>query len=277
MKEIRIALAITVLLGHACLIAQSAARKPGDTLTYEAVDRQQITGGKLPPQAYAPRPPFTHAVKISVLSVDADGNAQVHVTLLNPFPAGVPGRAAAVAVAKAEWEASNRYKEFDARFTRDGALLVAADNSLQADNVPTGLSLAQTRDAMIAEAHNPAYQAKLAKNEAAAAFGVFNAVVLSCAKKTAFAAGDTWHVVSKSDGATYDVAVIGKQPYHGHDTVALSAKTHLDNPGGSIDVDATVYYDPQARLVVGMHTVNVSTIKVTGMASTATSDLNLKE
>jgi hypothetical protein len=277
MKQIRIALAIAVLVGISSLNALAVARKPGDTLTYEAVDHQQITGGKLPPQAYAPRPPFTHAVKISVLSVDPDGNAQVHVTLLNPFPEGVPGRAQFVAVAKAEWEASNRYKEFDARFTRDGALLVAADNSLQGDNGPTGLSLAQTRDAMIAEAHDPAYQAKLAKNEAAAAFGVFNAVVLSCAKKTSFTAGDTWRVVSKSDGATYDVAVIGKQPYHGHDTVVLNAKSHLDNPGGSTDADATVYYDPQARLVVGMHTVYGSTIKVTGMISTSISDLNIKE
>lgn len=45
-----------------------------------------------------------------------------------------------LASARKSWEEQNRYKEFDARFTRDGPLLVAVDNSQQSDVTPVATS-----------------------------------------------------------------------------------------------------------------------------------------
>lgn len=84
-------------------------------------------------------------------------------------------------------------------------------------------------------------------------------------------------MVSKTELATYDVTVTGKQSYHGHDTVVLSAKTHTSNPNGSSNTEATVYYDPQARLVIGMHNVITNNGQVTGVTMMSTYDVNLKE
>lgn len=268
---------VAVVLGFGLIAA--AARKPGDTLVYEIVDQSQIAGGHLPAQAYAPHPPTTRTFKIVVTSVDSDETAIAHVDFNTPVPASAAAlaRPSQLAAFRAEWDAQNRYKQVDARLTRDGVLLVAVDNSPQDDSNLKGKSLPQVRDAMVAEVHSPAYQAKLAANEAAGLFGLPNAVVLSCAKRTSLTDGDVWRVVSKSDGATYDVSVKGKQSYRGHNVVVLNAKFHSDYPTASTNVDAIVYYDLQAGLVVGTHTVTISRVQATGMTSTSTADLNLKE
>jgi hypothetical protein len=283
-----------VVLSICSLIAQTATRKPGDTLIYEVVAQVHISGGHLPPQAYAPQPVQNSAFKLAVTSVEPAGTALVHVVIDHPFPekeiaAKLPGGPLAAArnhtileSSRKEWADQNRYKEFDARLTRDGALLMAVDNSPQSDDTPksNGFSqadLAHFRDAMVTEVHSPAYQAKLAENEAAGTFTVPNVIALSCAKKTSFAAGDAWHVVSKTDLATYDVTVTGKELYRGHETVRLGVKSHNNSPNGSGATDATVYYDPQSRMVIGMHIVVTSIIQVTGMTSSSTSDVNLKE
>jgi hypothetical protein len=288
-------LALGLLVLSICpLMAQTATWKPGDTLTYEIVTHSEISGGHLPSQAYAPQSPQSSAIKIAVTGVDPNGNALVHVVIDRPFPEKeiaskmTGGPLAAVrngvilASARKSWEEQNRYKEFDAKFTRDGALLVAVDNSQQNDTIPKRTSysqaeLAHVRDEMVAEVKSPAYQATLAENEVAGAFTIPNVIALSCAKRTSFAAGDAWHVVSKADNATYDVNVVGRETYRGHDAIVLSAKSRFDSPNGSNSTDANVYYDPQAHLIVGMHSVITSNVQVTGMTSTTTSDFTFKQ
>ncbi len=288
-------LALGLLVLSTCLLmAQTATWKPGDTLVYEIAIHSQLSGGHLPSQAYAPQPAQNSSIKMSIISVDSGGTALVHVVIDRPFPekefaskmTGGPLAAARnsviLASARRSWEEQNRYKEFDARFTRDGALRVPVDNSEQSDTIPKPTSLSQAelahvRDEIVAEVKNPAYQAKLAENEAAAAFTIPNVIALSCAKHTSFAAGDAWRVVSKADNATYDVNVTGRETYRGHDAIVLSAKSRFDSPNGSNSTDANVYYDPQARLILGMHSVITSNVQVTGMISTTTSDFTFKQ
>ncbi len=275
------------------LSAQTGGLKTGDTLVYEVVAHMQISGGHLPSQAYAPQPTQHSSIKMSVTSVDPDGTALVHVSVDSVFPekeiaAKLPGGPLAaarnstiMASSRKEWEQQNQYKQFDARFTRDGALLVAVDNSPQSDNQPKAASMSQAdlarfRDAIIAEVHDPAYQAKLAENEVAGTFIIPNVIALSCAKRTSLAPGDAWRVASKADNATYDVSVTGKETYHGRDAIVLNAKSHVDYPNGSNSSDANVYYDPQAHLVLGMNSTVTGNIKVTGVTSISTSDFSLK-
>lgn len=283
-----------LVLSTGPLMAQTATWKPGDTLIYEIVTHSEISGGHLPSQAYTPQSPQSSSIKIAVTGVDPGGNALVHVVIDRPFPEKeiaskmTGGPLAAVrngvilASARKSWEEQNRYKEFDAKFTRDGALLLAVDNSQQSDTIPKPTSfsqaeLAHVRDEMVAEVKSPAYQATLAENEVAGAFTIPNVIALSCAKRTSFAAGDAWHVVSKADNATYDVNVTGRETYRGHDAIVLSAKSRFDSPNGSNITDANVYYDPQAHLILGMHSVITSNVQVTGMTSTTTSDFTFKE
>jgi hypothetical protein len=292
-KHILVAL-VGVALSIGFLVAQATMWKPGETIIYEIVAHSQISGGHLPSQAYASQPPQNSAIKISINSVDPDGSALVHVVVDRPFPekeiaAKMPGGPLAaarnsviLASARKGWEEQNRYKEFDARLTPDGALLVAVDNSQQGDDIakPKALTqgeLAHLRDAMVDEAKTPAYQAKLAENEAAGAFTIPNVIALSCAKRASFVAGTAWRVVSKADNANYDVNVTGQQTYGGHEAIVLSAKSHFDSSNGSNGTDADVYYDPQAHLVLGMHSVTTSKIQVTGVTSTTTSDFRLKQ
>jgi hypothetical protein len=292
-KPILLAIGAVVISTICSLRAQTSAWKAGDTLIYELVTHSQISGGHLPSQAYAPQPPQNSAIKMTMTGLDPSGTALVHVVIDRPFPdkdmaAKMPGGPLAagrnsviMASARKEWEQQNQYKEFDARFTRDGALLVAVDNSPQSDDTPkpktfTQADLAHYRDAMVADVHSPGYQAKLAENEVAGTFTIPNVIALSCAKRTSFAAGDAWRVVSKTDNGTYDVNVTGKEAYRGHDAVVLSAKSRFDSPNGSNITEASVYYDPQAHLVLGMHSVLTSNVQVTGMTSVTTSDFNLK-
>lgn len=273
---------VVVLCWTISLAAQTSTWKAGDTLVYEIVTSTHISGGHLPSQAYAEHAPQQRSYKIAVTGLDADGAAPIHVKIDTPFPEGqfhVPS--AVMAGARKGWDEQNRYKEFDAQLTHDGALVVAVDNAPGDNEAPRPKStsqadLAHYRDALVDEVNSPAYQSNLAKNDAAGTFQIPNVVALSCAKKGAFAVGDTWHVVSKSDNANYDIAVDGNQLYHGHNAVILKVKSNADNPNGSTDTTATVYYDSQSRLTVGMHIVTTSNIKVTGMTSTSTSDLNLK-
>jgi hypothetical protein len=293
LKHILLTLGVLVLsICH--LMAQTATWKVGDTLVYEIVTHSQISGGHLPSQAYAPQPPQNSSIKMAVTSVAADGTGLVHVVVDRPFPEkdvaskmqggplAAPRNSVILASARKGWEEQNRYKEFDGRFTRDGALLVAVDNSPQSDNIPkptalTQAELAHMRDAMVAEAKSPAYQAKLAENEVAGTFTIPNVIALSCAKRTSLSVGDTWRVASKGDNATYDVNITGTQTYLGREVVVLIAKSHFDSPNGSSSTDAVVYYDRQAHVVLGMHSVITSKVQVTGVTSTTTSDFNIKQ
>ena len=295
MRLKHILLVLDVLLLSACrLMAQTTTWKVGDALVYELVTHSQISGGHLPSQAYAPKPAQNSSIKMSVTSVDSDGNALVHVVIDRTFPEkefaskmtggplAAPRNSVILASARKSWEEQNRYKEFDAKFTRDGALLVAVDSSQQSDTIPKPTSLSQAelahvRDEMVAEVKSPTYQAKLAENEVAGTFIVPNMIALSCAKRASFAVGDAWHVVSKADNATYDVNVTGNETYRGRDAIVLSAKSHFESPNGSNSTDAKVYYDPQAHLILGMHNVVTSNIQVTGMTSTTTSDFTLRQ
>jgi hypothetical protein len=265
---------VTISLGVLLsAVAPAAARKQGDTLVYELVAGTTVTGSNHTNPFAAPG---QINFKIAVTSMKPDQSAIVHVTVDNlPPPSLAHGRFGAASLK--EFEEQHRYMQFDALLSPDGALLVAVDNNLQDSNPLEGLSQADMPKAIVGQLHSPEYQAKIAVNQAAGAFGVPNAVALSCAKRTSLSVGDTWHVVSKSDGGTYDVSVTGKQSYHGHDVVVLGAKFHMESPNGSISVDSTVYYDLQAHLIVGVHTVTNNEISVTGMKSTSTSDLNLKE
>jgi hypothetical protein len=295
MRLKRILLVLDVLLLSICrLMAQTPTWKAGDTLVYELVTHSQISGGHLPSQAYAPQSPQNSSIKIAITGLEPDGTALVHVVIDRPFPekdfaakqTGGPlaaGRNSVIlASARKSWDEQNRYKEFEARFTRDGALLVAMDNSQQSDTIPKPTSLSQAelahvRDEMVAEVKSPAYQAKLAENEVAGTFIVPNMIALSCAKRASFAVGDAWHVVSKADNATYDVNVTGKETYAGREAIVLTAKSRFDSPNGSNSTEANVYYDPQAHLIVGMHSVITSNVQVTGMTSTTTSDFTLRQ
>jgi hypothetical protein len=250
-----------------------AARKQGDTLVYELVAGTTVTGSKHTNPFAAPG---QINFKIAITSIKPDQSAIVHVTVDNLAPPSLAHGRFGAATLK-EFEEQHRYMQFDALLSPDGALLVAVDNNLQDSNPLEGLSQADMPKAIVAQLHGPEYQAKIAVNQAAGAFGVANAVALSCAKRTSLSVGDTWRVVSKSDGGTYDVSVNGKQSYHGHDVVALGATFHMESPNGSISVDSTVYYDLQAHLIVGVHTITKNDITVTGMKTTSTSDLNLKE
>ena len=71
--------------------------------------------------------------------------------------------------------------------------------------------------------------------------------------------------------------VTGKQSLAGRDVVVVEAKTATDGPNASTSIDATAYYDPQARLIVALHTLTNTVVKVTGMTSTSTADLTLNE
>jgi hypothetical protein len=265
-------LAVVVIIGD--LWSVSAARKAGGMLTYEMVSRSDVSGGgrKNP---YAGQPGVTN-FKITVTSVDAEENAVVHVVVEDAFPESLAHSRYAAASLK-EWEAQSRYKQFDATLSREGSLLVAVDNSLPEDSSTGGQSLPKFRDAVVAEVHSPEYQAKLAQNQVAGAFALPNAVALSCAKRSSLSQGDSWRVASKADGATYDVLLSGKQSYRGHNVLVLSAKYHLDSPNGSSDTEATIYYDLEARLIVGAHSATQNEIRVTSMKTLATTDLNLKE
>jgi hypothetical protein len=282
------------VLSICSLMAQTAHWKPGDTFVYEVVTHTKVSGGHLPVQAYSPQPQQSSSIKMTVTSLEPDGTAFVHVVVDRPFPekemaSKLPGGPLAaarngviLASARQSWQEQSRYKEFDARFTRDGALLVAVDNSQQSDVTPakTVLSqaeLAHVRDEMVAEVKSPAYQAKLAENEVSGTFIVPNVIALSCAKRASLAPGDTWHVVSKADSATYDVDVAGHETYLDHDTILLSAKSHFDSPNGSSSTEAKVYYDPQARLVLGMKSVITNNVQVTGVTTTTTYDFNFKQ
>ena len=74
----------------------------------------------------------------------------------------------------------------------------------------------------------------------------------------------------------WDLAVTGKQSYHGHDVVVITAASSYDYPSGKSRVDATGYYDSQVHLVIGLHSVSQSVRAATSLTSTSTSDLNLK-
>ena len=292
-KHVRVAIGALVL-SLCTLTAQSTSRKPGDTLTYEVVVHSQLSGGHLPAQAYAPQSAQTSSIKVAVTSVDPDGTAVVHVVVDRPFPekdfasklSGGPLAAARnrviLASARKSYEEQNRYKEFDARFTRDGALLFAVDNSQQSDALTkkpplTQAELAHFRDEMVADVKTPEYQAKLAENEVAGTFIIPNVIALSCAKRTSLKAGDTWRVVSKADNATYDVSVAGEETYLGHNTILLRAQSHFDSPSGSNSTDANVHYDPQGHLVLAMHSVIINNIQATGVTTTAAYDFNFKQ
>jgi hypothetical protein len=293
LKHIPLTLGVLVLSTRP-LMAQTATWKAGDTLIYEMVTHSQISGGHLPSQAYAPQAPQNSSIKMAVTSVEPDGTALIHVVIDRPFPEkdmlskmpggplAAPRNSVILASARKGWDEQNRYKEFDGRFTRDGALLVAVDNSPQSDNIPkptalTQAELAHVRDAMVVEVKSPAYQAKLAENEVAGTFTIPNVIALSCAKRTSLSVGDAWRVVSKADNAIYDVNVTGTQTYHGREAVVLSAKSHFDSPNGSSSTDSAVYYDRQAHLVLGMHSVITTNVQVTGVTSTTTSDFNFKQ
>lgn len=256
--------------------------KPGDTLVYELVSNSKISGGHLPSQAYAPHSDQSRSILISITGLDNDGNALVHVKEDISDPGAKLSMPMAVrAAARKSFEEQNRYKEFDTRLTRDGALLVETDNSLSANEAPKPGSMSQAdlahyRDAVVKEVNSPEFQASLARNDVAGTFDIPNIVALSCAKRASLAAGDTWHVVSKSNQGEYDVSVQGTQSYRSHNTVVLNVKSNSDNPNDSVDTTATVYYDPRSRLVIGMHVVTFNNIKVTGMTSASTSDLNLE-
>jgi hypothetical protein len=187
------------------------------------------------------------------------------------------------------WDDVQRGNEFDAKLTPNGALLIAVDNS--PDQIPaqggsasgrplSQADLAKYRDAIVAQGNDPAYKAKQTANAAAGVFTVPNLVALSSAQRNTLNVGDAWRVADSSSGlaATYDVAVTGRQSFAGHDVVVLSAKTKADNPNGSYSIEATVYYDPKARLIVGMHEDTANNIHIAGAASsTSTSDLTLKQ
>ena len=292
LKHILLVLDVLVLSIYP-LMAQTATWKAGDTLVYELVTHSQISGGHLPSQAYAPQSAQS-SIKIAITGLEPDGAALVHVAIDRAFPekeiaAKMPGGPLAarrnsviLASARKEWEQQNHYKEFNARLTRDGALLVAVDNSPQSNDPPkvnamTQADLARFRDAIVADVHSPEYQARLAENEVAGTFTIPNVIALSCAKRTSLAVGDAWWVVSRADNAKYDVNVTGTQTYHGRQAVVLSAKSHFDSPSGSNSTDAALYYDPQARRVLGMHSVVTSNIQVTGVMSITTSDFNLNQ
>jgi hypothetical protein len=288
-------LGVLLVLSICPLTAQTTTRKTGDALVYEIVVHSQLSGGHLPSQAYAPQPAQSSSIKMVVTSVAPDGTALVHVVITRPFPekefaAKLPGGLLAarrnsviLASARKSWEEQSRYKEFDATLDRDGALLIAVDNSQQSDNIPkptalTQAELAHVRDQIVAQVNSPTYQAKLAENEVAGTFTVPNVIALSCAKRASFAAGEAWRVVSKADNAIYDVSVVtGQETYLGHNAILLSAKSHFDSPNGSNSTEATVHYDPQAHLVLGMQSAVTSHIQVTGMTSTTTYDFDLKQ
>jgi|GEM_PF-4899675 len=273
---------IATLQALSLLFAETIARKVGDTLVYEVVSQGHISGGHPPSQAYAPQAPQNSSIKIAVTSIDSDGTALVHVSIDHPYPAqqlANKGPAWVVAAGRKGWEDQNRYKEFDARLTRDGALLFMVDLSPQeqAAEDTKGKSLAKVAQAAVAEVNDPKYQAMLAENQASGTFAVPNVIALSCAKRTLLATGDSWHVVSKANNAEYDVKVTGTQAFRGRDAVVLSAKSHSEYPNSTNDTDSIVYYDLQAHVVVGAHLVYTGNMHANGMTSTVTTDLNLKE
>ena len=268
-KHWGLGIGLVLLFWTISLAAQTLAWKPGDTLVYEIDTDSRISGGRLPSKAYGSHPGH-RGITIGITGLESDGTSLVHVKRGAPSGGGQ------------SLEALYRYEEFDARLSRDGALLVAVDNA-PADNEapkPSSMSqadLARYRDTMVAQAHDPGYQANQAKIDVMQTFEIPNVVALSCAKRTSLAAGDTWHVVSKTVTTEYDVAVVANQSYHSRNTVVLNVKAKMaPNPNVSGDTTATVYYDPQSRLVVGMHSVAVNNITVSGVTTTLTTDFNLK-
>lgn len=155
------------VLSFSTLMAQTATRKPGDTIIYDVVVQSHLSGGNLPSRAYAQQPPQNSAIKMAITGIDPSGVALVHVVIDSPFPekdiasklTGGPLAAARnhaiLAAGRKGWEDQNRYKEFDARFTRDGALLMAVDNSPQSDDSPKAKGLSEADLAHYATPSSP--------------------------------------------------------------------------------------------------------------------------
>jgi hypothetical protein len=251
-----------------------SALKPGDILVYESVDQSKLDGGNLPAMAYKlAQTPARRTITIVTGSADPTGGMQIEVTSHKEPPSNFNA-----ALLKAfETMAGGKFK---ARLTPEGAFLIAPEDMLQASDGmqgTQGMSLSQVRDTAVAQTKDPVYLGKVAATEIDSMFSVPNSIALSCGKRQSIVPGDTWRVVSKPDGNTYDVAVSAKQTYRGHDVMVLNAKGHSESGGITRAIDATIYYDPAARLLIGMHTVSVQTIPQRSMTMTLTSELNLKQ
>ncbi len=266
-------LLIVILMGTISSLAQTTL-KPGDTLTYQSIEQSKLEGGNLPAQAYRTQIPGKRTITITATGTDSSGGTEVQVTSHKEAPTGFNAMQMKV------WE-MNAGGKFKAMLSPEGALLIAPEDTLQAgDQLDTrGMSLPQARDMIVAQTKDPGYQGKVAANEIGTMFSVANAVVLSCGKRTSLSPGDTWRVMSKPDGNTYEVAVGEKQAYLGHDVVVLNAKGKSDRGGIGITVttEATIYYDPHAHLLVGSHSASIQTFAQRGMTTTLTSELSLKQ
>jgi hypothetical protein len=249
-----------------------AVRKPGDALVYESSEQGKLEGGHLPGPAYAAQPALHRTITMAVTSVAADGTAQVHVT------AHKEAMDSFSAVQRQAWE-KLATGQFDAALTPEGALLIAPEASVQpGDQIsPTGMSLREYGNRSTTQAMDPAFLGKRAATDVGSEFSIANAIALSCGKRSSLAAGDSWRVASKADDRTYDVTVSGNQSYRGHDVVVLTAKTHKDDQNFSTTIEGAVYYDLAARQIIGAHTVTINHILATGVTTSVTSELNLKE
>ncbi len=262
------ALTTCALAGSVIAVANASARAPGDTLTYSLITDSKLAGGMLPP-GYKPIPASTTTITVSIKSIDAAGTAVVHVKEhVEPLASFTPAQRAAL-------EDGQNGKECDAKMSATGAILVVVNNNPQPSSL-AGMTPQQVQAKAVADVHDPVYQGNIAANNIKGMFAVANAVAIGYAKRKSFAPGDTWHFTN-ADGAVYNLAVSGRQSYQGHDVLAVDAKTKTDNQNGTFTSDSTVYYDPKAEVVVGVHTVAVNNIQVSGMTSTTTTDLNLKE
>ena len=194
----------------------------------------------------------------------------MHVVVQKLPPEGIHFGAAQTAA----WNQINAGSEFDTTMMPWRALRINVD--IEAINGP-GLSgsATQEHDQLIALASDPNHQHALAANQAKGYLSTVDAVAEACAKRTSFAAGDTWHAII--DGLPYDFAITGRQTAGTRDVVVLSVAYDTLNSGGETKLDGTALYDPAAQLVVGTHTVTIASIKANGMTSTTTSDTTLKE
>ncbi|MBV9647003.1 MAG: hypothetical protein JO043_06050 [Candidatus Eremiobacteraeota bacterium] len=252
-------------------IASAASLKAGDTLTYTMTSHTSISGGNLPAQAYKAQPTVVTTFTMEIKAVDADGTGHVHVKRHREPPPGM----VAWQVAALEKQAN---AECDVTLTKYGGVLAAVDDSYQTSQAsakPDGMSLAQYRDQIVAQANDPGYRANEAARELKGDFAAGNAVALSVARRKSLGPGDGWKAVV--DGAAYDVRVTGKAPFEGHSTTVFDVKSGTEFQSGSTTADATVYYDVTMQRVVGIYSATHTKIQITGMENSTTSDFVLQQ
>ncbi len=209
-------LSITLALALSTAIALAQERKPGDRLAYDITSSGQ-SGQK-------GTPGYTMTMTLTVKSIDPDGTSHATGTMSMPK---VPQMGQA---------------SFQATISPGGAIVPQFDPNMK----PTAH---MSNEQLMAFGGNEMAMSTLVQFRMAN----FNGLANACAQRT-LKVGDSWQAPSDSTiPMNVKYTVTGREQEQGHDAFAIAMEGSAESPTQAASLSAKGYCDPEAHLVVSIH------------------------